>query len=106
LPDQQSVPSGKSPSELFAEVASRVEREPGPNTESPHEIALQISFYGHLLDFEREVLEHMRRLAASSSEELRWALHQSNIEPMEALIEQFERRLRFWQQRETELRSN
>ncbi|MBJ7597836.1 MAG: hypothetical protein DLM67_08710 [Candidatus Nephthysia bennettiae] len=106
MPDRESDPPAKLASEVFAEGADRVELDSDPNTESPHEIALQISFYGHLLDFEREVLEHMRRLAASSSKDLQRALQQSNIEPMEALIEQFEQRLSFWRQREAELRAN
>lgn len=106
MPDQESDAPTRSAGEAFVEGAKRVKLDPDPNSESPHEIERQITFYGHLLDFEREVLEHMRRLAASSSEELRRALDESNIEPMEALIEQFERRLSFWRQRETELRSD
>ena len=85
-------------------MASRAAADHDPNTESPDEIARQISFYGQLLEFEREVLEHMRRLAASSSEEVRRTLQDSNIQPMEALIQQFEGRLSFWRQREAELR--
>ena len=104
MPDQHPDTPAQSASEVFADVASRAAADHDPNTESPDEIARQISFYGQLLEFEREVLEHMRRLGASSSEELRRTLQDSNIQPMEALIQQFEGRLSFWRQREAELR--
>ena len=93
----------RPPSELLAEGASRVETDEDPNTDSLSDIARQVSFYRELLSFEREILEQMRRLAASHPEEVRRAVERSNIEPMEALIEQFGQRLTFWQQREHEI---
>jgi hypothetical protein len=50
------------------------------------------------------VLEQMRSLVASLPQELRRAIERSDIEPMTALIEQFEQRLSFWQQRDRNVR--
>jgi hypothetical protein len=103
LPKAESEEPARSAGDLLAEGASRVETDPDPNTVSPSEVGRQISFYGQLLSFERDVLEQMQSLAASHTQELRRAVQRSNIEPMEAPIEQFEGRLSFWQQREREL---
>jgi hypothetical protein len=103
LPKAESEKPAGSPGKFLAEGASRVETDEDPNTVSLSEVARQISFYGELLTFEREVLAQMRSLAASHPQELRGAVERSNIEPMEALIEQFEGRLSFWQQRQHEL---
>jgi hypothetical protein len=103
LTEEKSRPAARPPGELLAEGASRVETDEDPSTDSLSDIARQVSFYRELLSFEREVLEQMRRLAASHPDEVRRAVERSNIEPMEALIEQFGQRLSFWQQREREV---
>jgi hypothetical protein len=102
LPKAESEPAG-SPGDLLAEGASRVESDQDPNSDSLVEVVRQISFYDQLLSFEREVLEQMRSLVASQPQELRRAIERSDIEPMKTLIEQFEQRLRFWQQRDREV---
>lgn len=97
-------PSDRS-SEGFFEGLLRAEEEldakDGPL--SPSEIGRQIAFYRQLLSFEREMLERMRGFAADHHEDLQRVVQLSNIEPMEALIEQLQQRLSFWQQREREL---
>lgn len=100
MTEETSEQAARSPSELLADGASLVETDQDLNTDSLSDIARQVSFYRELLSFEREVLRQMRSLAASHPEEVRRAVERSNIEPMEALIEQFEQRLSFWQQRE------
>jgi hypothetical protein len=45
------------------------------------------------------MVQEMRRLAGGRPEAGRRAVERSDVEPMEALIEQFEQRLRFWRQR-------
>jgi hypothetical protein len=103
--EQAELPA-RSPSEVLGEGASRVAWTRTPNPVALSDVARQINFYRQLVSFEREVLEHMRSLAAGYPEELRGAVERSDIEPMEALIEQFEQRLSFWQQRDRELSSD
>jgi hypothetical protein len=105
LPEEESDLTSRSPGDFLAKGPSRIEEATDPNTDSPAEIGRQVSFYRQLLSFEREVLEHMRRLASDRPGELREAVERSNIEPMHALIEQFEQRLDFWQERERSLDS-
>jgi hypothetical protein len=78
--------------------------EPGPGgaVESRGPFHAQHGFYNGLLSREREVLREMRRLAGRRPEAWRKTVERSDIEPMEALVEQFEQRLRFWQHRERE----
>jgi hypothetical protein len=103
--DQRDPPDG--PSEVFLEGLLGAERELQAKNGllSLSEIGRQIVFYRQLLGFEREMLERMRNFAADHQEDLRRAVELSNIEPMEALIDQLQERLSFWQQRERELRS-
>jgi hypothetical protein len=104
LPDGSEL-LRRTPGEFLAQGPSRIEEAVDPNTNSRPEIGHQIAFYRELLSLEQEVLEHMRRLAAARPAELREAVERSNVEPMEALIEQFEQRLNFWQERERSLGS-
>jgi hypothetical protein len=76
------------------------------STDGLSEFRRQIRYYRHLLSFERECLERMRGLTASRPELLRPGVESSDLQPMEALIEQFQQRLRYWQQRERELSSD
>ena len=62
-----------------------------------------IVVYREMLSFEQEILERMRRWARSRPDSLRRAIEASDIEPMEALLEQFRERLSFWQERERQL---
>jgi hypothetical protein len=59
----------------------------------------RLGFYGRLLSYERGMVQEMRRLVGGRPEAGRRAVERSDVEPMEALIEQFEQRLRFWRQR-------
>jgi hypothetical protein len=95
----------RPPAEFLADGPSRVQEGASPDTDSPVEIGRQLDFYRQLLNFEREVLEQMRRLSASRPAALKEAVERSNIEPMQELIEQFEQRLSFWQERERTLNS-
>src|SRR5205807_1864757 len=62
-----------------------------------------IVVYREMLSFEQEILERMRRWARSRPDSLRRAVEISDIEPMEALVEQFRERLNYWQERERQL---
>jgi hypothetical protein len=105
LSKDESERPPRSSAGFLAGAASRIEEEASPNTDSPVEIGRQINFYRQLLKYEQEVLEQMRRLVAGRPATLREAVERSNIEPMQELIEQFEQRLSFWQERERTLNS-
>jgi hypothetical protein len=66
----------------------------------------QLRFYESLLRYERAILQEMRRLIEGRPESGRRAVERSDVEPMEALIEQFEQRLRFWRQQSREALSD
>jgi hypothetical protein len=102
LPEESTEEQLRSAGEFLAEGPSRIE-EADPQTDSLAQIGRQIGFYRELLSFEREVLEQMRSLSAGRPPELWEAVERSNIEPMQALIEQFEQRLSFWQERQQDL---
>lgn len=63
-----------------------------------------IELYGKLLSFEQEVLEAMRSWAQNRPTELRRIIQRDEIDPMEAMIEQFQQRLSIWRERERRLR--
>ena len=63
-----------------------------------------IELYGKLLSFEQEVLEAMRSWAQNRPAELRRIIQRDEIDPMEAMIEQFHHRLTIWRERERRLR--
>jgi hypothetical protein len=86
-------PSSSKPQEdLSAEAAEAAARSARSDQE-------RVEFYEELLQVERAVLARMEELAGARSEKLRAAVMATNIEPLRALINDFEERLRFWQQK-------
>jgi hypothetical protein len=55
-----------------------------------------VRVYDQLIAFELKILERMRELAASQSQDAQQAVRVTNIEPMEELIAEFQRRRDLW----------
>ena len=80
-----------------------IEAEEGPGTDLSMPVRRGIAVYREMLRFEQEMLTRMRSWAVSQPEAIRRAVHDSDIEPMELLVEQFRDRLAYWQERERQL---
>jgi hypothetical protein len=57
----------------------------------------------NLVNFEQNMLAQMRQLRERSRAEIGTAVDESNIQPLEQLIENFRNRLTFWEGRAAEL---
>ncbi len=74
-----------------------------PSTRSIEQARHWVEFYEELLNFEQNMLAQMRQLRERSRAEIGNAVDESNIQPLEQLIENFRNRLTFWEGRVAEL---
>ena len=58
-----------------------------------------VAFYAELIDYEERILDSMRELSIGMSADEMKAVRKTNLEPLELLIEDFQRRLAFWRGR-------
>jgi len=78
----------------------RVPEEPSAEDASSTARAQErVAHYDELIRFESRILEQMRELARSLSEEARKEVETSNIGPLHALIDELRRRRDEWAQR-------
>src|ERR1700716_469359 len=57
------------------------------------------AFYQELIGYEERILESMRELSAGMTAGGKEAVRQTNLEPLEELLEDFRRRLELWRRR-------
>jgi hypothetical protein len=98
----------RAPRSVATLLAEEGSGEPAPEgaTGSADLSRTQLRFYESLLRYERAMLQEMRRLIEGRPQAGRRAVERSDVEPMEALIEQLEQRLRFWRQQSSGARSD
>ena len=73
------------------------------STRSAEQARHWVGFYEELLTFEQNMLATMGQLRERSRPEIRDAVDESNIRPLEQLIGNFRERMAFWEARVGEL---
>jgi hypothetical protein len=81
----------------------RTPRQPDPQSVGKAEAGTWVGFYRELLGFEERALTRMRELAAGADDAIKAEVTRSNIQPLEALIDDLRAHLEEWENREREL---
>jgi hypothetical protein len=76
----------------------------GRQPEDPEPVTVETArhwaaFYAELIDYEERILDSMRELSIGMSADEMKAVRKTNLEPLEQLIEDFQRRLALWRAR-------
>ena len=73
--------------------------DPDPETVTVETARHWVAFYAELIDYEERILDSMRELSTGMSPHEMKAVRKTDLEPLEVLIEDFQRRLALWRGR-------